>query len=182
MMWRFAHLWDRALAYEQFVRESQEHCDLWTGVYRAARTPDWAIRRAAALGRGFRLVAIAEDWCGDASSTVPVVARWADSVANVEVRILRRDENPELMDAYLTSGSRSIPIVIVLTREMEEVGRWGPRPSALQALVMEQRTSRGAAEYYPELRRWYAKDRGDTTLREILEVMAQVGTGEPGRT
>jgi hypothetical protein len=170
MAWRFAHLWDGALSFERFVRESTEHCEMWTGVYRTARLPEEVLARTRALGRGFRLLTIVEDWCGDASNTVPVVARWSEAVPGLELRLVRRDEQPELMDAYLTGTSRSVPIVIVLTEAMEEIGRWGPRPAELQAFVMERRRA-GANGLYPEIRKWYAKDRGESTLREILALL-----------
>jgi hypothetical protein len=171
--WPFADLWDRALAYQQFVRESTEHCELWTGVYRLAKVPEWATLEAAALPGRLRLVVLAEDWCGDATNTVPVIAKWAEQTPNVEMRILRRDEHPEVMDRYLTNDTaRSIPVVIVLTEAMGELGWWGPRPKALQQWTMEQRAAgREKKELYPEIRRWYAKDHGETTLREILAVM-----------
>ena len=173
MPWPFAALWDSALAYERFVKESTQHCELWTGVYRTAVVPAWAKEQAAALNRRFRFVVVAEDWCGDASSTVPVVVRFAEA-AGMEVRILRRDQHPEVMDRYLSpTGARSIPVVIVLSDAMEEIGHWGSRPAELQAFVMEQRRlGRPTQEYYPEVRRWYAKDRGESTLRELLGVMA----------
>jgi hypothetical protein len=172
MIWPFAHLWDGALTYERFVRESKQHCEMWTGVYRTARVPEALVAEGAALGRGFRLVAIVEDWCGDASNTVPVVARWAELVPNLELRLLRRDEHPDLMDRYLTGTSRSIPIVVALTDGMEELGRWGPRPAVLQAWVLEKRRAGAGKELYPEIRKWYAQDKGESTLREILAVMA----------
>lgn len=173
MTWPFASLWDSALTYDAFVKASKEHCELWTGVYRTAKVPAWAIEQAAALGRRFRFVAIAEDWCGDASSTVPVVVRFAEATEN-EIRILRRDEHPEVMDRYLSpTGARAIPVVIVLTDEMEEVGRWGSRPAELQAFVTAQRQKGVASkDYFPDVRRWYARDKGESTLREILAVMA----------
>ena len=173
MLWPFAPLWDSGLTYERFVKESQQHCELWTGVYRTAAVPEWARREAAALGRRLRFVVLAEDWCGDASSTVPVVVRFAEQ-AGIEVRILRRDEHPEVMDRYLSpTGARAIPVVIVLTDTMEEIGHWGSRPAELQAFVTEQRRlGRPTRAYFPEVRRWYAKDRGETTLRELLRVMA----------
>lgn len=173
MPWEFAHLWDVALSYGQFVSESTQTCELWTGVYRTARVPKWAIQEAAKLGRRFRVVVLAEDWCGDASSTVPIVQRWAEAAGNVELRILRRDEHPEVMDRYLTNGTRSIPLAIVLTEEMEEIGRWGPRPAVLQAFVMAERKTRTSQAYFPGVRRWYAQDKGESTLREILEVMTR---------
>jgi hypothetical protein len=172
MKWPFASLWDTALTFDQFLRESTQHRDLWTGVYRTARVPAWATEAAARLGRRFRFVVIAEDWCGDASSTVPVVVRFAEAIG-AELRILRRDEHPEVMDAYLSDGARAIPIVIVLTEAMDEIGHWGSRPAELQAFVMGERArGRQSKAYFPDVRSWYAHDQGETTLREILAVMA----------
>ena len=182
MVWPFADLWDRALTYERFVKESKEHCQLWTGVFRVARIPDWAIDRVTATGGRFRVVVIAEDWCGDASNSVPVLAKWAELAENVELRIVRRDEHPEVMDRYLTNGTRSIPIVILLNESMEELGWWGPRPSELQEFVTVQlRAGRTKQDYYPDVRRWYAKDRGATMLRDVLEVLAHAGAGVPSQ-
>ena len=176
MPWPFAGLWDRALTFGQFVKESTQNCELWTGVYRLARVPPWAVEQAQGLGAKIRLVVLAEDWCGDATNSGPVLAKWAEQTPNVELRILRRDEHPAVMDRYLTNGSaRSIPVVIVLTERMEELGWWGPRPKALQAWSMEQLAAgRGKKELYPDIRRWYAKDKGETTLHEVLAVMELV--------
>jgi hypothetical protein len=180
MPWQFAALWDQALTYDRFVAASQEHCSLWTGVYRTARIPEWASDAVARLGRRFRLVVMAEDWCGDASSTVPVLARWADETRSIELRILRRDEHPEVMDRYLSNGARAIPVVIVLTEEMEELGHWGSRPAELQAFVVGERgQGRTSRAYFPEVRRWYAHDKGESTLREVLAVMERTSSPPP---
>jgi len=171
MPWPFASLWDQALSFDQFVKESTQHCELWTGVYRTARIPEWATEGVARLGRRFRLVVLAEDWCGDASSTVPVLARWAEA-AGMELRILRRDQHSAVMDAYLSNGARAIPVVIVLTDQMQEIGHWGSRPAELQAMVTAERSQgRTSRTYFPNVRRWYAKDKGESTLREVLAVM-----------
>jgi thioredoxin-like negative regulator of GroEL len=176
MIWPFADRWYRALSYEQFVLESTEHCGLWTGVYKIAKVPAWALEGAGALGEKFRLVVLAEDWCGDATNTVPILAKWAEQTPNVELRILRRDEHPEVMDRYLTNDvARSIPVVIVLSDDMLELGWWGPRPRELEAWVTAQREAgRDQTELYAEIRRWYARDKGETTLREVLAVMQAV--------
>jgi hypothetical protein len=165
----FRELWELALAYERFVAESQQHRGLWEGIYRLMRVPDWAFH-SVPPGTRRHLLVIAEDWCGDASSTIPIVARFADAVPGMELRLIRRDEHPEVMGRYLTNGSRSIPIVIVLDEVFGELGHWGPRPTALQTWVMENRPRMPKAELYPHIRRWYARDRGETTLREVLAV------------
>lgn len=178
--WPFAHLWADALSHQRFVDESREHHDLWVAVGRFARVPEWAVQEAAGLPGRFRIVVLSEDWCGDASNTQPVLAKWAEQTPNVELRVLRRDEHPEVMDRYLTNGSaRAIPVVIVLTLDMRELGWWGPRPKELQAWVVAERArGRDKKELYPEIRRWYARDKGATTLREVLDVMARAGYTE----
>ena len=164
----FRSLWDRALTYDAFLAASTKHKGLWEGIYAIARLPAWATAALPSGGRR-KLLVIAEDWCGDASSTVPILAKLADQVPGLDLKVLRRDENPEVMDRYLTNGSRSIPVVIALDEEFGELGHWGPRPRVLQAWVMANRALVPKAELYPQVRRWYARDRGDTTLREVLE-------------
>jgi hypothetical protein len=163
----FRSLWDRALTYPDFLAASTKHKGLWEGIYSIARLPEWAVT-ALPPGIRRRLLVLAEDWCGDASSTIPLVAKLSDQVPGLELRILRRDEYPEVMDRYLTNGSRSIPIVIALDEEFRELGHWGPRPRELQAWVMANRASTPKAELYPKVRQWYARDRGESTLREVL--------------
>lgn len=163
----FRELWELALPYERFVAESEQHRGLWEGIYRLVQVPEWAVQ-AVPPGTRRRLLVIAEDWCGDASSTIPIVARFADAVPGMELRLLRRDEHPALMDRYLTNGARAIPIVIALDENFRELGHWGPRPAVLQSWVTANRPLVPKAELYPQVRRWYARDRGETTLREVL--------------
>jgi hypothetical protein len=165
----FKALWGKALTFDSFVASCKaEYCGLWQGIYNLARIPAWA-SAAVPPAAGLKLLVIAEDWCGDASNTVPIVAKLADIAPGLELRIIQRDENPEVMDQYLTNGSRSIPIVIALDDDFREIGHWGPRPTQLQAWVMANRATIPKAELYPQVRKWYARDRGETTLREVLE-------------
>ncbi len=171
----FQARWAEALSFDDFVAASREYGELWSGVHRLARLPDWAAAAAAAAPPR-RFLVLAEDWCNDGFSTVPVLARWAGLSPALELRILRRDEHPELMDRYLTGGTRSIPIVIVLDEESREVGHWGPRPAALQEWVLANRAAIPKDELRPQIRRWYARDRGESALQELVEV-AGAGAG-----
>ncbi|WP_163526715.1 thioredoxin family protein [Halobacillus ihumii] len=82
-----------------------------------------------------RSIVITEDWCGDAMLNVPIFLRIAEA-AGIATRILKRDENLELMDQYLTNGkSRSIPKIIVIEENGRELFNWGPRAPELQAFI-----------------------------------------------
>lgn len=166
-----AAVWSGAMPYARFMAEVRAGHPLWESVYRTTAIPDWARERADRLARPIRLLAIVEGWCGDGSSTVPVLARLADETGRLEVRVIRRDERPDVMDRYLTDGARSIPIVVALDGAGRELGHWGPRPAELQAWVMAHKDALPQDERFREVRRWYARDRGRSTLREVLALV-----------
>ena len=161
---------DSAPNFEQYLAGVVKNRELWHGVYERVRLAEELVAAARSVPGGWHLVALSEDWCGDAVNTLPVISRLADA-AGWDLRVLSRDENPDLMDAHLTNGrSRSIPVVIVYDEKFHEVGWWGPRPSEIQAWVTDEGLSLRSPERYRVLRRWYARDRGRTTLRELLDV------------
>ena len=104
----------------------------------------------------------------DTNNTAPFLARFAEAVPGVFLRFLLRDENPDVMNRYLYNGSRSIPVVIILDEAYRELGHWGPRPSELQAWVKENKETLSKEERLLHTRKWYARDRGETTIREVL--------------
>lgn len=167
----FRKLWQQATPYHEFVRDAHANRELWAGMDRIAHVPEWATAAVRASGEKFNLLVLAEDWCGDGSSTIPYLAKLATLTKAIEVRVLRRDEHPVVMDRYLTNGTRAIPIVIVLNRRLEELGHWGPRPRALQEWVQRERAATGMKPPFPQIRRWYARDKGESALREVLDLL-----------
>lgn len=176
----FRALWDRAFEWSDYLDgEVVKHAELWKAVYRRAEVPGWALAEAEALPGTWRLLVISEDWCGDASNTVPVIARLAEAVPSLEMRVVKRDENLALMDRYLTNGSRSIPLAVVLDAEFRPVGHWGPRPAELQEFTLREKAlgERAVEEIYRDVRAWYARDHGASTIREVLAVIAGAVAG-----
>jgi len=95
------------------------------------------------------------------------------------MRILARDENLDIMDTHLTGKSRSIPIVILLNNKFQDCGWWGPRPSPLQKWVLEKGLLLPKDERYKEIRRYYARDRGITTMHELVDMLEQCSVKGP---
>jgi hypothetical protein len=155
---------------EFMARETVNHA-LWVAITHHVSIPLEMSARVEALGGHWHLLVLSEDWCGDAVNIVPIVAKLAESVSNMDLRILARDENLDIMDAHLTGTSRSIPIVILLNKKYEECGWWGPRPKALQKWVIEKGMALPKAERYKEVRTFYARDRGLTTMEEVVSML-----------
>lgn len=116
---------------------------------------------------------ITEDWCGDSAQTLPVIAALANLNKNIDLKILLRDSNPEIMDMYLTNGKRSIPKLVVFDEELNEIFQWGPRPQAAKSLA-EDLHKKGIEkqEVIKQLHLWYAKDGGYSTEKEIIHLLS----------
>lgn len=118
-------------------------------------------------------VVLSEGWCGDAAHSIPVLAKMAEYSNKINLRILLRDENLELMDQYLTNGGRSIPKLIRYNPATgDELGTWGPRPEAAQQLFTDGKAAgRAKSEITVELQKWYARDRGASIDAEFVEIL-----------
>lgn len=123
---------------------------------------------------------ITEAWCGDAAQVIPVLNKLAAENENIDLKLILRDENLEVMDQFLTNGTRSIPILIVLDSEtLEVLNSWGPRPVEVQEMVMDAKSQALAnpdesAEIWNEVKKnsqlWYAKDKTKSIQEEILNI------------
>lgn len=113
---------------------------------------------------------ISEHWCGDASQTVPVMAKIADaSQGKITLRLVHRDEVPELMQAHLTNGGMSVPKIVKLDANAQLLADWGPRPEEAQQLVKALKANPETADNYTEsLHRWYALNKQQSTVEALL--------------
>ncbi len=92
-------------------------------------------RKAAALPNGPRkLLVIAEAWCGDVYRELPTAARIAEG-AGMELRVFPRDENPDIMDEFLSNNgkSRAIPVFVFYTAEMKYITHFTERSASAHA-------------------------------------------------
>jgi len=127
----------------------------------------------SALKQKIYWLVITEHWCGDSAQNIPVFHQIAEaSEGKIELKFVYRDQNPELMDAFLTNHSRSIPKLIQLDSHFNVNGIWGPRPSIAQKLVLKLKANPATAENYAnELHLWYAKNRQSAISTEIEKLL-----------
>jgi hypothetical protein len=117
---------------------------------------------------------ISEAWCGDAGNIVPIIALLADATPGVSLKIMLRDENPEIMENYLTNGGRSIPIFVTFDDEFNAPPQWGPRPEPAQKMVMNNKNNpvKTHDEFAIELQKWYQNDKTITIQKELTHYLS----------
>lgn len=119
-------------------------------------------------------IVITEGWCGDSAQNLPALAKIAKVNPLIELQIIERDENLDIMDLYLTNGTRSIPVLISFDENGNEIFRWGPRPKEAQQLVTRLKSEGMEHDAFVEqLHLWYARNKG-AALEKELKVLLTV--------
>jgi hypothetical protein len=118
-------------------------------------------------------VIITEDWCGDSAQNLPYIVMMAQVCPdNIRLLILQRDTYPDVIDSYLTNGTRSIPIMIGFHVSGEQIFRWGPRPAEAQAVMLTKKSEGVQREEMIEaVHKWYNTNRGKALESEMIEML-----------
>jgi tRNA U34 5-methylaminomethyl-2-thiouridine-forming methyltransferase MnmC len=129
----------QGMTFQQYLDQMTTNKDKFMEALAAVHvTPD---ERAAFTSRREKLnvLVLTEDWCGDALTNLPVLARMVEGAPHVEMRVFLRDQNPDLMDQYLNRGMfKSIPVFVFFDEHMNEVARFIERPPKITE-YMEQK-------------------------------------------
>ena len=126
------------------------------------------------LKKEYTWIVIAESWCGDAAQILPVINKMASVSDKINLRIVLRDDNDELMNQFLTNGTKSIPKLIIIDKESNDVAAdFGPRPIMAKQLILDYKAEHGVVDETAkiELQKWYLQDKGISTQNEIVELM-----------
>jgi hypothetical protein len=95
------------------------------------------------VSQAINVMALAEDWCGDVIANLPVLGRLSQaSNGKLNVRIHLRDQEPgsQIMDQHLNKGQfKSIPTLIFLDGDFNELGVWVERPESVTRVREEKR-------------------------------------------
>ena len=118
---------------------------------------------------------LSESWCGDAAQVLPVINKMAEVSDKIDLRIVLRDENEDLMNLFLTDGTKSIPKLIIIDKESGAVvGDFGPRPIPAKQLILDYKAAHGVVDEAAkiELQKWYLADKGVAIQQEIVGLIS----------
>jgi len=126
------------------------------------------------IQKDFTWLVLTESWCGDAAQTLPILNKFAETNPKIELKVVLRDDNADLMNGFLTNGSKSIPKLIVLEKGTNNVvSTWGPRSEKATNLVNDYKEKHGKldAEFKKDLQLWYNSDKGVHIERDLVDLL-----------
>jgi len=179
--------WDEGISYREYLREakellanpkneiSEDFLEYYKlGVRRMERVEkqyspeEKQVEELAQKKFRGKILIISEAWCGDASQIIPVISKFFEQY---EIRITHRDQQPSLIDNFLTHGSKSIPIVIFLDDDLNVITSWGPRPEYGMELLAKHKENPDrytSDDFHNDLQVYYSKNKGVDIIDEIL--------------
>jgi thiol-disulfide isomerase/thioredoxin len=157
---------------EEMINYAKMNLQRMQRIEKTAIEPALQQKMAQIKGK-YTFLILTEGWCGDAAQILPVLGKLATFNENIQLLVLLRDENLDIMDAYLTNGGRAIPKIILLeTETLKEITNWGPRPKAAQNLVWDLKNEgKSHEEINLQLHTWYAKDKTKAIQAEFIELL-----------
>jgi len=183
--------WDQAISFEEYLQiahqrlenpQTQQDSDYKAyyelGIQRMDRTMKKFVADEEQLNelksKNFngKILIISEAWCGDASTTVPALAKFFEG--QNELKIFLRDSDKSLINQFLTNGTESIPKVIILDENFEVKNSWGPRPKFGHELLIKFKAdpeNYPRESFYNDLQVYYSRNRGKDAIAEILKLL-----------
>jgi hypothetical protein len=135
------------------------------------------VQKLQQLKHSYIWLVISEGWCGDAAQILPVIYKMTLLSDKIDLKIVFRDENEELMNLFLTNGTKSIPKLIILDKNnLEVLGDFGPRPIGANQFILDYKEQHGVIDEKAktDLQLWYLRDKGLSTQNEIIDLMAKI--------
>lgn len=125
----WAHQWTQALPYAEFLNRHGEprHQERWQRVYDQISMTDAQRTLLAGFTRRMHLLCLAGAWCGDCVLQGPILERIREASSAIDVRFMDRDAHSDVQDALVMNAGRRVPVVVFLSEDFEECGRFGDR-------------------------------------------------------
>jgi hypothetical protein len=137
---------EQGLRYTDFLAQATVNRDKFELYYKESPLSGEDIsffKKAATSPNGpAKILALAEAWCGDVYRELPTIARIAEATG-MSLRVFLRDENPDIMDEFLSNEgrSRAIPVFAFYTRETRYITHFTERSAGAHAelaAIMDQ--------------------------------------------
>ena len=131
---------EQGLTYEQYKDQMTRNRERLEANESALKLSPDELAPFQGLERPVRVIALAEDWCGDVIANLPVLGRLAAEAGKLDLRVFLRDQNLDIMDEYLNAGQyRSIPVFVFFDDNFQELGRFVERPKSVTAEIDSRR-------------------------------------------
>jgi hypothetical protein len=122
--------WEEAKPYDQYLSEHDASLTKrwFETMDRLPELEPEQIKKLAGYNRQLNIFIYSGVWCGDCSRQGPMLKKIKDTLGNdADLRVIDREGREELQDELRIVGAVRVPMVVFLSEDFWELGRFGDR-------------------------------------------------------
>ncbi len=171
----YASLYQGGRSFAAFLENAQSRREEWKANYKNAVPDPEALVKVRGIEGRRRILAVTIASCSDSVNTIPYLAKLVEAVPErLELRTIDPDVGRPVMEAHRTpDGRAATPTVVILDERGGLVSAWSERPSELQTWYIQEGKSLERQEFISRKAKWYADDRGRSTVKEIVALLTR---------
>ncbi len=122
----FKEAFEAALPYDEYLKTGEEkHRARWLS-YQITISPSEE-DRLQNFNRKMNVLVMSGIWCGDCARQGPMLRKIELTSSVMSFRYFDNRKNPELQEELRLNGAEKVPVVITLSEDFFELGRFGDR-------------------------------------------------------
>ena len=166
--------------FPDFLAAAKARREGWIQMRDSARVDGALLARAQAVGGIWHLLVIAVDRCGDSMNSVPYLAKLAEQVPGVDLRIVLPEPGRSVQESHRSlDGRNATPTIVLLDAAGKDVGCIVELPREIRDWAHAVRASVSSDSLHAGIRTFYAKDRGKGITTEAVEMLEAAKAGSP---
>jgi thiol-disulfide isomerase/thioredoxin len=136
----WAEIFKIALDYSAFLDKyaSPTHRSRWDAMHARITLAEGQKHLLGSFKRTMPVLVLNGAWCGDCINQCPIFDHFATASPAINLRFLDRDERPEIRDVLAINGGQRVPVVVFLSEDFLEVGRYGDRTLSIYRRLAAQ--------------------------------------------
>lgn len=164
--------------FTDFLAAAKARKEGWLQMRDSARIDEPMLARARAVGGTWHLLVIAIDRCGDSMNSVPYLAKLAEQVPGLDLRIVLPDQGRAVQESHRSlDGRNATPTIVLLDAGGRDVGCIVELPREIREWAHGVRSSVSSDSLHAGIRTFYAKDRGRGIVSEAVEMLEAAKSG-----
>lgn len=173
-------LYEQGRTLEELVTGATRRAAIWRRLTDDGTVDADIVERARAVGGTWRILAVAEDWCGDSTFNLPYVEELVSQVPGLEIRIVDSRQGRWVMESHRTpDGRAATPTLLLLDEAWNEAGCFVERPAPLVDWYQANLRTKTTDELHDYVLDFYDRDQGRATATEIVEILEAAAAGRP---
>lgn len=164
--------------FSDFLADAKARREGWHRVADSAWVDASLLARAKAVGGTWHILAVAIDACGDSMNSVPYLAKLAELVPGLDLRIVLPTDGKSVQESHRSlDGRNATPTIVLLDASGRDVGCIVELPQEIREWANGVRSTVSSDSLHAGIRAYYARTRGQGIIGEAVAMLEAAKTG-----